>query len=98
MNIVKAYSFNLLDDVIQMSNVVSSFYEGNNSLYKNPVNGIYYILITKSDYTSDEFNKIGNIISEYGHQERSTYASPYYYDEHFEVIIKDKAIQVLTSL
>ena len=66
-----------------MSSVVSKFYNGKNSLYKNPVNLIYYLVANKSEHTTDEFNKIGNLISEYGLQERSTYASPYYYEEHF---------------
>ena len=98
VNIVKVYSFQSLDEVIQMSSVVAHFYEGKNSLYKNPVNSVYYLVISKSDYSSEEFNKTGNIISEYGNQERSTYASPFYYDEHYELIIKDNAIQVLTNL
>lgn len=98
VNIAKVYSFQSLDIVTQMSNVVAGFYEGKNSLYKNPVNSIYYLLITKSDYTPDEFNKIGHVVSEYGILERSTYASPYYYDEHYELIIKDNAIQVLNIL
>ncbi len=98
VNIVKVYSFQSLDEVTQMSRVVANFYEGKNNLYKNPINSIYYLIINKSDYPSDEFNKISNIISEYGNQERSTYASPYYYDEHYELIIRDSAIQVLTNL
>ncbi len=98
MSIVKIYSFQSLDEVIQMSSVVANFYEGKNNLYKSPTNSKYYLIINKSDYTTEEFNKISNIISEYGNQERSTYASPYYYDEHYELIIRDNAIQVLTNL
>lgn len=98
INAAKIYSFKSLDEVIQMSSVVASFYQGKNNLYKNPVNSMYYLVVNKSGYPSDEFNKIGNIISEYGNQERSTYASPYYYDEHYELIIRDNAIQVLTNL
>ena len=81
-----------------MSKIVAAFYTGKNSLYKNPVNSIYYLLVSKSDHQSDEFNKISNMISEYGNSERSTYASPYYYEEHDELIIKDTAIQVRANL
>ncbi len=98
VNIVKIYSFQNLDEVIQMSRVVADVYVGKNSLYKNPVNSIFYLVINRSSYSSDEFNKIGNLVSEYGVFQQSTYASPYHYDEHYEVIIKDNAIQILTSL
>ena len=98
VGIVKIYSFQSLNHAIDMSNVIVRFYEGKNSLYKNPVKATYYLIIHKSGYSLDEFNKIGNIVSEFGIQEKSTYASPYYYNEHYELIIKDNAIQVLANL
>lgn len=98
INIVKIYSFQSLEEVIEMSSVVYKYYNGKNSLYKNPINSTYYLVANKSEHTTDEFNKIGNLISEYGTQERSTYASPYYYEEHFDLIIKDNTIQVLPYL
>ena len=59
---------------------------------------MYYLIITKSEHTPEEFNKICNIISEYGRPERTTYASPYYYEEHFESIVKNNAVQILSAL
>lgn len=97
-NLLKVYSFKTLDDVTKLSNVITSYYNAQNSLYKNPSTGLYYLAITKSGHTPEEFNKICNIISEYGKSEITTYASPYYYEEHFEVLIKDKAVQVLSAI
>lgn len=97
-NLMKVYSFQSLSEVIKLSSVIANYYKGSNSLYKNPVNATYYLVITKSNHTPEEFNKICNIISEYGRTERTTYASGYYYEEHFEVIVKDNAVQVLSVL
>ena len=97
-NLMKVYSFKNLSEVTKLSSVISNYYEGNNSLYKNPVNSMYYLIITKSEHTPEEFNKICNIISEYGRPERTTYASPYYYEEHFESIVKNNAVQILSAL
>lgn len=97
-NLMKVYSFKTLSEVTKLSSVIYNYYRGNNSLYKNPVNSIYYLIITKSEHSPEEFNKICNIISEYGKPERTTYASPYYYEEHFETIIKNNAVQILSSL
>ncbi len=97
-NITKVFSFQSLQDIIQMAEHVVYSYRGKNTVYKDSSCGIYYLVITKSDHTPEEFNKVCNIISEYGKSERATYASPAYYQEHFEVIVKEKAIQVLSTM
>lgn len=98
MNLMKVYSFDTLDDVIHLSNIVVFYYKGKNSLYKNQDNRRYYLITYKSEHSPKEYNKVCNIISEYGKIERTTYASSSYFDEHFQVIIKDSAIQVLSSM
>ncbi len=97
-NLTKVFSFPSLQDIMQMAEHVVYSYNGKNTVYKDASCGIYYLVITKSEHTPEDFNKVCNIISEYGKSERTTYASPAYYQEHFEVIVKDKAIQVLSSL
>ncbi len=96
--LMKIYSFRNLKEVIELSNIMLGTYNGINTLYKNPVNFTYYLVITISDHTPEEFNKICNIISEYGKAERFTYASPTYYEEHYEVIVKDHALQILSVM
>jgi adapter protein MecA 1/2 len=97
-NLLKVYTFHSLNEVIKLASIISGFYNGVNSLYKDPIGSLYYLILSKSDHTPEEFNKICNIISEYGKTERSTYASPYYYEEHYESIVKNKAIQVLSNM
>ncbi|MDD3173413.1 MAG: adaptor protein MecA [Herbinix sp.] len=96
--LIKIYSFRSLKEVIELSNIMLGTYNGLNTLYKNPVNSIYYLVISISDHTPEEFNKICNIISEYGKVERFTYASPTFYNEHFEIIVKDHALQILSVM
>lgn len=98
MNIMKVYSFDTLDDVIHLSNIVVFYYKGKNSLYKNQDNKRYYLITYKSEHSPKEYNKVCNIISEYGKIERTTYASSSYFDEHFQIIIKNQAIQVLSTM
>ena len=95
---IKIYSFRSLKEVIELANIMLGIYNGTNTLYKNPVNSIYYLVISISDHTPEEFNKICNIISEYGKVERFTYASPTFYDEHYEIIVKDQALQILSVM
>lgn len=97
-NLTKVFSFQSLSEVSRMANHMVYSYHGINNLYKNPRTSVYYLAITKSDHTPEEFNKICNVISEYGKAERTTYASISYYNEHFEVIVKDSAIQILSVM
>ena len=97
-NFTKIYSFYSLEEVIDLSNILVGVYTGSNTLYKNPLTSIYYLVITKSDHTPEEFNKICNILSEYGKVERYTYASTTYYDEHYEVIVRGQATQILSVM
>lgn len=97
-NLMKVYSFATLDDIIRLSGVVVYTYNGINCLYKNPSNVRYYLVTYKSEHTPQEYNKVCNIISEYGKIERTTYASASYFEEHYETIIKDNALQILAKL
>lgn len=97
-DITKIYSFRTLNEVIGLAGILLGFYHGTNTLYKNPVNSVYYLVISKSHHTPEEFNKICNIITEYGKPERSTYASSTYFEEHYEVIVRDQALQILSVM
>ena len=97
-NLTKIYSFRSLQEVTQLANVMVGAYNGSNTLYKNPVAATYYLVISISDHTPEEFNKVCNIISEYGKPERSTYASSTYYEEHFEIIVRNHALQILSVM
>lgn len=96
--LTKVYSFRSLKEVTELAYIMLGIYNGKNTLYKNPVTSTYYLVISISEHTPEEFNKICNIISEYGKVERSTYASSAYYDEHYEVIVKDHALQILSVM
>ena len=96
--LIKIYTFRSLQEVVELAYIMLGTYNGRNTLYKNLANSTYYLIISISDHTPEEFNKICNIISEYGKVERSTYASSAFYDEHFEVIVKDQALQILSVM
>ncbi|MEG1992244.1 MAG: adaptor protein MecA [Acetivibrio sp.] len=97
-NLTKFYAFTTLEEFSHLAEHIVSSYYGLNSLYKDSTTGAYHLVISKSQHTPEEFNRICNIISEYGKAEKTTYASYSYFEEHFQSIIKDKAIQVMGNL
>lgn len=98
IDITKLFVFNTLDDVIELSSVLGNFYHGENALYKNKHNKKYYLVISKSDHTPEEFNKVCNIISEYGQQENLSLGSDAYFTEHYSSVILKNALSTLQQL
>ena len=93
----KVFRFESLDEVINLAKVINKIYNGDNTLFKDTSTGIYYLMVSMSSHTPEQFNKICNIISEYVTMERAD-IDVEYLKEHGEVIVKDKAIQVLRKL
>ena len=56
------------------------------------------LVITQSEHTPEDFNRICNMLSEYGNPEKFVSASEAYMEEHFEPVIRDNAIQALSKI
>ena len=98
VDLTKLYSFEDLDNVIRVSKILKGIYHGENTLYKNPENKRYYLLLRKSDHTPEDFNKVCNMITEYGHMEECTSAVEGRIREHFEIIVKSYALEKLSII
>lgn len=92
------YSFDSISTIIKAAKQVASFYISDNWLYKNPANGRYYLLLSNSTCSANEFIRACTIISEYGDKEEMTYAMPAHIKEHYISIISDDAVQTLSAL
>lgn len=98
VDLTKLYSFDKLDTVIRLSSVLEGYYNGKNSLFKEASTGKYYLVISKSSHTPEQFNKICNILSEYATQVKYTTSFEARLREHEEIIITGNAVQVLSHL
>lgn len=97
-NLVKIFQINDLDTICQLSVILKNFYNGVNSLYKDSESNKYFLLLNKNSHTPEEFNKTCNIAAEYGVSTSFSTGSEEFFNEHYQVIIKDKAIQVLSNI
>lgn len=93
--ITKIFSFEKLSDVISVAKLLSKFYAGENALYKSKKSGKLILVIHKSHHTPEDFNKVCNIISEYGVAEKYTEAYASYLEENGDTIIGDHALLTL---
>jgi len=98
VNVIRIFQFDELNIINNVANIISSIYSGDNSLYKDVKNNIYYLVIDKSECSPTIFNKVCNILSEYGNKIHFSYASHAFIEEHCETIIKNNAVQILADL
>lgn len=94
----RVYTFDSLDRISEASCAVGQLYDGKNTLYKKPGTYHYYLVVKDDGSTSLDFSRVCNILAEYGSKIRHEYASEAYYDEHYEIVVNNRAIQVLGTI
>lgn len=94
----KLFSFSTLHDVTRLAHVISPYYKIGNTLYKDEATGSYLLLINSTGQNAADFNRICNLISEYGRPEKAVISAKAYLEEHFEPLIKDHAIEALAQI
>lgn len=92
------YQFDTLDDVTGVTPRLFAFTIENSSLYKDTSDGKYYLTLISSSIDRNSFKILRGILSEYSVQIPCKRSALNYYDEHFDTIIKDKALEVLMVL
>ena len=95
---IRLFSFSTLDCAIQASRLLADMYHGANTLYKDTPNDVYVLAMAQSEHTLAEFNKVCNMLSEYGCLEKASPAVLAYLEEHCEVIVGENAMQQLSTI
>lgn len=92
------FAFDSIKDVISVAHIVTGYYKSDNSLYSNPHDNRLYLLMYRNHNTEDEMRRVGLKASEYGFYIKTIYSSREFFDEHFQLIIKDDALQRLAEI
>ncbi len=95
---VRIFTFQSLDDVSDAARACGCLYDGVNTLYKKPDTSQYYLVVTHEGADETGFNRVCNILAEYGTKIRQEYASVAYYEEHYQTVCAGKALQVMRTL
>lgn len=96
--LTKVYSFRSLQAVSRFAAVVAPRYHGTATLYKNPSDAAYYLLLSMAGHTAEDFNKLCNIASEYGQSVPASNAALLYYKEHFTPVEDADILGILAKL
>lgn len=97
-NRTRIFSMDSLQKVMNAAEVTAVHYSGSSTLYKDAHNNKYLLALTQEDASSEAFDRICNIISEYGSPQRTMPASANFLKEHYEALIADNALQALGKI
>ena len=95
--IIRIFHFSDLEGVIDASRGLNNCYDGENTLYRDAA-GQYLLVLHQAGCTPEDFNKVCNILSEYGRGKACTPAREAFLGEHGETIAKGRALQDLFQL
>ncbi|MBS6195880.1 MAG: adaptor protein MecA [Clostridiales bacterium] len=96
-DLTRIFVFRNLDTVIQASAALNGCYDGENTLYKDREQS-YLLILHQTGSTPEDFNKVCNILSEYGSGSACSPAGEAYLLEHGDVIVAHCALQQLSQL
>ncbi|QDW72588.1 adaptor protein MecA [Lachnospiraceae bacterium KGMB03038] len=95
---LRLFSFPTMDNVLQAVHLLNRMYNGSNTLYKDHDEDVYILALTQSDYSNQDFNRICNMLTEYGTLEKASGATLAFLEEHCEVLVSSNAVQKLAVI
>lgn len=95
---IRLFVFDSLSAVSDASKVLIKYYKGLSTLYKNPQDGTYVMLLTMGRSDQKDFVKVCNLLMEYSSSEKTTPANIAFIEEHYELLVEDKAIAAMSQL
>lgn len=95
---IRLFSFENLDGVIRAARLISPVYTGANTLYKDENSKMFLLALAPSNHSTNEFNKICNMLSEYGSPEKADSSVLAFLEEHCVIMISADAVQKLSAL
>lgn len=98
VNLMREFVFPTLDASIEAAHGLNNFFQGFNALYKNEKEQTYSLILHQDHTSPEDFNKVCNILSEYGKGFSFSPAKEAYLGEHGNCVIPSDALRKLTTI
>ena len=97
-NIIRLFSYPVMENVLKAAHLLAPMYHGSNTLYKDDQEEMYLLALAQSDHSTADFNRICNMLSEYGALESASGATFAFLEEHCETFLSGNAVQQLANI
>lgn len=94
-DLIRVFTFPSLDDVLRALKGIGTNVTGQNALYRRRRDGDYLLAVHKSGMTPEAYNRLCNMLSEYGTMSECTPAAEAHLREHEDVVIRRQALKKL---
>ena len=94
----RVFIFRTLDRIIEAAGALPEVPGLKDRLYKNPSDGNYYLVLWDSGSDPVSFAAVCNRLSDYGSRVRQHYAGDSYYQEHFDLILREHVLSSLRKI
>lgn len=91
------FRMNAIQTVMAAAMACGQFYTGLSSLYKEESTGKYLLVLSQGDMALEDFNRVCNVLSEYGSLCRNQSAGSSSLQEHCSALIKADALRHLCT-
>lgn len=95
---IRLFCFDSMRPLLSMTNGLRIQYHGDSSLFKDNKANHYLLMLSGASDSATEYNKLCNMISEYGALQRVLPTTPAYLAEHCDTIIASDALNVLAGI
>lgn len=95
---VRLFSFATMEHVLQAAQMIGTTYHDFNSLYKDRSENIYFLAIMQHEHSINDFNRVCNMLTEFGTLEKSSGANLAFLEEHCELMVSNDALQQLAAI
>ncbi len=90
--------FSSLDEVIDAAKITHHICQAPNILYKKPGTSQYYLVLSNLDTDPLEFSRLCNVLADCSEKVKAEAATEAYYREHYEIIVREQALQKLAAV
>lgn len=95
---VKLYSFDNIDLVIRAAHLIAPVHRGGSTLYRDSASQMYILALAPDADAGNDFNKVCNMLSEYGTSEKASASVLAFLEEHCETVIAADAVLKLADI
>ncbi len=92
----RIFRMDSIQAVMSAAIATGAYYYGESSLYKEERTGQYLLVLSQGKMSTEDFNRISNILSEYGSLCKTPTAGQSYLEEHYAALIAANALQSLS--
>ena len=97
-HLTRFYLFHDMETLIQAAHMTDPSFCGISSLFRNPDDGNYYLILQKANTSPASFNRVCNVLSEFAMPVEFTSGMTEFFAEHMTYILKGDALEHLRVL